>query len=104
MALIGLYMLVIYQRYISSAGMDDAAVNPGPLEEGAKVASGFVEAMRGNPLALALAASNIMLLAIFAYVANWAGNNRATEFAAIMAMQREVQQLLYRCTPDKPNG
>lgn len=79
-------------------------MNPGPLEEGGKVASGFVDAMRGNPLALALAAGNVLLICLFAYVANWAGTNRATEFAAIMAMQKEVQQLLYRCTPDKPQG
>lgn len=80
------------------------AVNPGPIEESAKVAGNFVDAMKGNPLALALIVSQIMLLTLFFFVAHWAGENRSTEFAAIMAQQREVQQLLYRCTPDKPNG
>lgn len=80
-------------------------MNPGgPVEEAGKVASGFVDAMKGNPLALALIVSQIMLLTLFFFIAHWAGENRSTEFAAIMAMQKEVQQMLYRCTPDRPNG
>lgn len=79
-------------------------MNPGPIEEAGKAAGTFMDVMRGNPLALALVACNLMLLALFFYVTNWAGNNRATEFAAIMAMQREVQQLLYQCTPTAPRG
>jgi hypothetical protein len=43
-------------------------------------------------------------LAIFAFVAHMASANRAREFDSIIAMQREVQQLLYNCTPDKPRG
>lgn len=76
-------------------------MNPGPIEEAGKVASGFMHVMRDQPLALALAICNIALLALFYYVASWAGNNRADEFKAIMAMQREVQQLLYTCVPAK---
>lgn len=79
-------------------------MSPGPLEEGAKVASGFVEAMRGNPLALALVMCNLTLLALFFYVTSYAGDNRAKEFSSIMEMQREVQKLLYNCTPTRPNG
>lgn len=79
-------------------------MNPGPLAEGAKVAAGFMDAMKSQPLALALAICNIMLLAIFAFVAHMASANRAREFDSIIAMQREVQQLLYNCTPDKPRG
>lgn len=78
-------------------------MNPGPMEEGAKVAAGFMEAMKSQPLALALVACNLTLLGLFFYVASWAGNNRASEFTAIMAANKEVQQLLYRCTPD-PRG
>ena len=74
-------------------------MNPGPVEEVGRVAGGFVESMKGQPLALALAVCNIMLLSIFAYVANLASHNRAREFDSILAMQREVQQLLYQCTP-----
>lgn len=79
-------------------------MNPGPLEESGKVASGFMEMMRGNPLAGALAVCNILLLALFGYVAHWAGSNRAAEFKAIMAAQSEVQKLLFNCTPTNPRG
>lgn len=80
-------------------------MNPGgPAEEAGKVASGFVDAMRGNPLALALVLCNLTLLGLFFYIAHWSGTNRSTEFAALMAAQKEVQQMLYRCTPDRPEG
>jgi hypothetical protein len=79
-------------------------MNPGPVEEGAKVATGFIDAMRSQPLALALVICNVMLLSLFFFVAHWAGTNRSTEFASIMAMQREVQKLLYNCTPTTPSG
>jgi len=79
-------------------------MSPGPLEEGAKVASSFMEAMKSQPLALALVACNLTLLALFFYVSSWAGSNRSNEFKAIMEMQKEVQKLLYNCTPTRPNG
>ena len=79
-------------------------MNPGPMAEGAKVATGFMDAMKSQPLALALAICNIMLLGIFAFVAHMASANREREFNSIIGMQREVQQLLYNCTPDKPRG
>jgi hypothetical protein len=74
-------------------------MNPGPVEEASKVAAGFMEAMKSQPLALALVACNLTLLALFFYVASYAGSNRSNEFKAIMEMQREVQKLLYNCTP-----
>lgn len=74
-------------------------MNPGPLEEGSKVASSFVEAMKSQPLALALVACNVLLLGLFFYVSSWAGSNRSAEFKSIMEMQREVQKLLYNCNP-----
>lgn len=71
----------------------------GPVEEGAKVAGSFVEAMKTQPLALALAISQILLLALFFMIAHWAGENRSTEFRAIMAANAEVQKLLFQCVP-----
>jgi hypothetical protein len=79
-------------------------MNPGPLQEGAKVATGFMTAMKDQPLALALVMCNVLLLALFFYVIQVATSNKAKEFQAIMEQQREVQQLLYNCTPDKPRG
>lgn len=71
----------------------------GLAEESAKVATGFIDSMKGNPIALALAVSQILLLVIFGLVAHWAGENRSTEFAAIMAANAEVQKLLFQCVP-----
>lgn len=74
-------------------------MNPGAVEEGAKVAGGFIEAMKSQPLALALALCNLTLLALFFYIAHWSGSNRAMEFKALLESNKEVQKLLYNCTP-----
>lgn len=79
-------------------------MNPGPMEDAGKVATGFVAAMQTQPLALALVACNILLMGLFFYVAQWSGNNRSKEFSALMEMNREVQKLLYNCTPTAPRG
>jgi hypothetical protein len=79
-------------------------MNPGPLEEGGKVIGSFMDAMKDQPLGLAMVVTNLTLLGLFFYVINAATSNKAKEFQAIMEQQREVQQLLYRCTPDKPQG
>ena len=82
----------------------EGELNPGPVEEAGKVAGGFITAMQTQPLALALVVCNMTLLALFFYVINVANKGRTREFSAIMQMQHEVQQMLYRCTPDKPQG
>jgi hypothetical protein len=79
-------------------------MNPGPVEEAGRVAGGFITAMQTQPLALALVMCNVLLLLLFFYVINVANKGRTREFTAIMQMQREVQQMLYRCTPDRPQG
>jgi hypothetical protein len=75
-------------------------VNPGgPVEEAGHTARTLISTMADQPLALALVICNILLLALFFYVAHWAGSNRANEFQSILEMQKEVQKLLYNCTP-----
>jgi len=76
----------------------------GPTEEVGKVASGFIAALQEQPLALALVVCNLTLLALFFYVINQSTLNRTREFSATQEMQREVQKLLYNCSPDKPQG
>jgi hypothetical protein len=66
------------------------------VEESGKIASGFIEAMKSQPLALALVICNVLLLALFAYVIKVADNNRDQ----LMDMQRETQKMLYRCNPN----
>ena len=72
---------------------------PGPAEEVGKVATGFVDAMKGQPLALALAVMNLALLGIVFYIAHAAHENHATDLQA----QRELSQLLARCVVPEPN-
>lgn len=74
-------------------------MNPGPVDSVEHVATGFIEAMKQQPLALALAVCNILLLAIFFYVAYISSTNRANEFNALQQTQREVQKLLFQCAP-----
>lgn len=75
-------------------------MNPGgPVEEAGKVAGTFMDVMRGQPLALALAVMNMILLALFFFIAKTASENRRYEFNSILETQKEVQKLLYNCTP-----
>ena len=45
-------------------------MNPGAIEEGAKVATGVVEGLRQQPLSLALIVVNVVFVAFFAWIAN----------------------------------
>lgn len=75
-------------------------MNPGPVEEAGKVASGFMTAMQTQPLALALVACNMLLLGLFFYAISISTG----KFNIIMAQQQEVYKLLYNCTPTTPRG
>ena len=71
---------------------------PGPAEGTVKVATGFMDAMKTQPLALALAVMNLGLLGIVFYIAHAAHENHATDLQA----RGELSQLLARCVvPDK---
>ena len=76
------------------------SLNPGPIKEAGKVASGFVAAMATNPPALALVVCNILLLGLFFY----AVSTTTGKFRILMAQQQEVQKMLYNCTPTRPTG
>jgi hypothetical protein len=61
-------------------------MNPGVIEEIGKVASGFVESLKGHPLVLALVVMNLALLVIV-----W------LELDQVFRQQREVNALLSKC-------
>ena len=63
------------------------------LEDGAKVATGFIEAMKREPLALALVVMNLSLLVLF-YVLM---THREREIELIYADKKEVREMLARC-------
>jgi len=74
-------------------------MTPGPVEEVGKVAGNFVDAMKTQPLALALALMNIGLLLLFYYIAAAISERRAHEFDLMMAQNEKTNQLLYNCLP-----
>jgi hypothetical protein len=77
-------------------------VNPGPVEEVGKVAGGFMDAMKGQPLALALVVMNIALLALFWWIGKTVAATREREIGLLYADQKEIRELLGRCVvPDK---
>jgi hypothetical protein len=73
----------------------------GVSEEGGKAVGGFFDAMKGQPLSLALVVMNICLMALMWKVYTKADETRQAQMSMIFAAQKEVQQLLVRCViPD----
>jgi hypothetical protein len=77
-------------------------MNPGgPVEEAGKVASGFMDAMKSQPVMLGLVVMNLAMVAMLWYTLRFAADARKTEFEMIFMQQREVQQLLSSCIVPK---
>jgi hypothetical protein len=72
-------------------------MNPGAAEEAGKVASGFIDAMKSQPMALALAVMNILLIAMFWYTIEKSTDRAREREHALMAEQKEVRELLAKC-------
>ena len=72
-------------------------MNPGPLEEGAKVAGSVVDALRREPLSLALVVMNVILLAFFFYIARQAVLTREREVKMIYENQKSMAEMLTKC-------
>ena len=64
-----------------------------------KAASSFFDAMKGQPLALALALINIGLLGFLYYDGVQHNSERQEEMKLLYENRREVAQLLYKCSP-----
>jgi hypothetical protein len=59
----------------------EATINPGPAEEAAKVAGGVTEALKAQPLALALIVLNVIwLVAVF-----WTAHSNSVREDALLA-------------------
>jgi hypothetical protein len=78
-------------------------MNPGALEEGAKVAGSFVDSLKAQPLALALVVMNLALLGLLYYVAQGVSETRRREVALIYDQQKQVQDILSHCVVVDPN-
>ena len=69
-------------------------MNPGPVDDAGKVASGFMEAMKSQPIMLGLVIMNLAMVAMLWYALRFAAEARKSELGMIFTQQREVQQLL----------
>jgi hypothetical protein len=78
--------------------------NGGPVQ----VAGGLIDALKGQPLSLALVVMNLGLLGFLYYESVQAHAERKTETELLYENRREMAQLLFQCTPTgartSPNG
>jgi len=72
-------------------------MNPGPVEEVGKVAVGFMDSMKSQPLALALVVMNMALLVLFWLVFNEVSSHSREREKALFTEQKEVRALLAKC-------
>ena len=71
----------------------------GPIEEGAKAATSFIDALKAQPLSLALVVMNICLLGFLYYSGVVAHTERQLEMKLLYENRSEMAKLLYQCTP-----
>jgi hypothetical protein len=81
----------------------------GAVEEGAKVAAGFMDALKREPLSLALVVMNMALLAFFYVLLTRVADQREREINLLYADKKEVRELLSKCVvperrTEKPNA
>jgi hypothetical protein len=62
-------------------------------------ANSFMDAMKAQPLSLALVVMNLGLLGYLYYAGAQAHNERQEEMKLLYENRREMAQLLYLCTP-----
>jgi hypothetical protein len=62
-------------------------------------ANSFMDALKGQPLALALVVMNLGLLGYLYYAGIQAHSERQEEMKLLYENRREMAQLLYLCTP-----
>lgn len=74
----------------------------GAVEEGAKLATGFMSSLKDQPLSLALVAMNLCLLLFFYVILNRVADQRKDEINALYQDKKEVRELLAKCVvPDR---
>jgi hypothetical protein len=69
----------------------------GAAEEAGKVAGGFVDALKREPLSLALVLMNLALLAFFYVLLTAVASQREREIGLLYADKKEVREMLARC-------
>jgi hypothetical protein len=81
-------------------------VNPGgPAEEAGKVASGFIEALKGQPAVLALSVANLALLAFIYYALHSGATFRQQLVEQVFENSKQIHQMLQqRSVPCPPSA
>jgi hypothetical protein len=74
----------------------------GALEESGKVAGSFIDALKREPLSLALVVMNLAMLAFFYFLLTTVAAQREREINLLYADKKEVRELLAQCVvPDR---
>lgn len=69
----------------------------GPVEEAGKAANTFMDALKAQPLSLALVVMNLTLLTFIFYWANAINTQRQESVKMILDVEKQVHELLSRC-------
>lgn len=69
----------------------------GAVEESAKLAGGFMEALKREPLSLALVVMNLSLLGFFWLILNAVAAQREREINLLYEDKKEVRELIAKC-------
>lgn len=69
----------------------------GAVESGEKVASGFIDALKAQPLSLALVVMNLCLLLFFYILLTAVAAQREKEIGLLYADKKEVREMLSKC-------
>lgn len=68
-----------------------------------QVAGGIIEALKGQPLSLALVVMNLGLLGFLYYEGVQAHTERKSEMEQMYEYRKQIADLLFRCVPvDRP--
>jgi hypothetical protein len=77
-------------------------MNPGVTEEVGKAAGGFIDALKREPLSLALVLMNLALLGFFWLILNAVAQQREREVNLLYEDKKEVRELIAKCiVPDR---
>ncbi len=69
----------------------------GPIDEAGKAANTFLDALKGQPLSLALVVMNVALLLLVFWTANQQSESRKEMATLILQRQAETELLLSKC-------
>jgi len=77
-------------------------MNPGVTEEVGKATGSFIDAMKREPLSLALVVMNLAMLAFFYFLLTTVASQREREINLLYVDKKEVRELLAQCVvPDR---